>query len=132
MNVRARLVEQFAAEGMWEEASMSEYDVLYTLRKHGKPMRIREILGGVMLSQPALSRLLDRLERRGLITCATDPDDARAVLVQLTDEGLRIQRKTGKAHANSVTKALSCLDEQEKAELHRLCQKLLDANDKTK
>ena len=45
---------------------MREYDVLYTLSKRDGPIRARELNKQVLLSQPALSRLLDRLAERAL------------------------------------------------------------------
>jgi DNA-binding MarR family transcriptional regulator len=47
-------------------------------------------LGAAVGARPAtLTGILDRLERRGLITRAARPGDRRAVLVQLTEDGKR-------------------------------------------
>ena len=40
---------------------MKEYDVLYTLSKCSNPIRLSELNRHVLLSQPALSRMVDRL-----------------------------------------------------------------------
>ena len=55
------LMREYAAEDSWSEVSMREYDVLYTLSKCPKPVRLSELNRHVLLSQPALSRLVDRL-----------------------------------------------------------------------
>ncbi|MBS1845109.1 MAG: MarR family transcriptional regulator [Actinobacteria bacterium] len=44
--------------------SRTEYDVLYTLSKCRRPIRLGELNRRVLLSQPALSRLVDRLVER--------------------------------------------------------------------
>src|SRR5690606_25949534 len=74
-----RLMRSFQEEDVWQEVSMSEYDVLYTLSKSDGPLRLGELREGALLSQPALSRLVDRLVDRGLITREADEHDRRAV-----------------------------------------------------
>lgn len=125
MTAHAALMGFFASEDMWSEVNMREYDVLYTLAKSSTPLRINEIQGGVLLSQPALSRMVDRLATRGLLARETDSEDGRAVRVSLTDEGKRVQREVGRAHAKSVARELStALSPEEMHELGRLTHKL--------
>ena len=125
MTAHSALVGHFGTEDMWSEVSMREYDVLYTLAKHADPMRICEIQGGVLLSQPALSRMVDRLEHRGLLSRQQDPDDRRAMRISLTDAGADLQRRVGLAHAKSVAREVGgALEPDELRELRRLCEKL--------
>jgi Transcriptional regulators len=58
---------------------MREYDVLYTLSKDPEPLRLSELNRHVLLSQPALSRLVERLAERGLVSRHADPADGRGV-----------------------------------------------------
>lgn len=130
MTAHAALMSVFADEDMWQDATMREYDVLYTLAKHAAPMRICEIQEDVLLSQPALSRMVERLASRGLLARRTDADDGRAVRVSLTDEGARVQREIGRAHARSVARELgSALDADEMRTLWRLCDALANRPD---
>ena len=85
LSAHAALMKQFAAEDIWEEVSMREYDVLYTLSKCPEPLRISELNRHVLLSQPALSRLVDRLAERGLVARQADPADGRGVRLALTE-----------------------------------------------
>jgi len=101
------LIKQFAAEDIWVDLSMREYDVLYTLSKCPEPVRLSELNRHVLLSQPALSRLVHRLADRGLIDCQSDPADGRGVRVSLTDAGLALQRQVGRRHARSVARVLT-------------------------
>lgn len=127
MTAHARLTGVFAGEDMWRDVSMREYDVLYTLAKGSGPMRLCEIQDGVLLSQPALSRMIDRLVTRGLLRREADPDDGRAVRISLTEEGVRVQRETGRAHAKSVGRELdAALSPDEMRELRELCRRLAD------
>src|SRR4030095_12832330 len=63
----APLMKQFAAEDIGQDLSMREYDVLYTLSKCREPARVGELHRHVLLSQPALSRMVDRLVESGLV-----------------------------------------------------------------
>ena len=87
LSAHAVLMKQFAAEGLWADVSMREYDVLYTLSKCPGPVRLTELNRHVLLSQPALSRLVDRLAERGLVERHADPADGRSVRLALTGAG---------------------------------------------
>jgi len=125
MEAHATLMRRFAARPYWDGASMREYDVLYTLAKCGRPQRLSDIANHVLLSQGALSRLVDRLVARGLVARCTDPADARAVHLSLTDEGRTVQRRIGRAHARDVADALSHLTATELATLRHLSHRLI-------
>lgn len=129
MTAYSRLSADFGAAPIWGGVSMREYDVLYTLAKRGgAPARICDLQDEVLLSQPALSRLVERLVTRGLLSRETDPDDGRAVLISLTPEGQRVQLEVGRAHGRDIARALSpALTTEELHELQRLTNKLLDA-----
>ena len=126
MTAHATLMARFAKENMWGDVNMREYDVLYTLAKAGEPLRLCALQEGVLLSQPALSRMVDRLIARGLLSRATDPDDGRAIRISLTELGTKVQQETGRAHAKSVTQEVGgALSDDELHELARICRKLV-------
>ena len=131
LNAHAVLMKQFAAEDIWTDVSMREYDVLYTLSKCAGPARISELGRHVLLSQPALSRLVDRLAERGLLARCADPADGRGVRLSLTAAGRDVQRRCGRAHARTVARAMSAgLTRAELGQLEEICRKLADANEK--
>ncbi|MDR3032115.1 MAG: MarR family transcriptional regulator [Kitasatospora sp.] len=125
LSAHAALMKQFAAEDIWGEVSMREYDVLYTLSKCPEPVRISELNRHVLLSQPALSRLVDRLAERGLVARQADPADGRGVRLALTGAGRELQRQVGRRHARSVARAVAgALDRSELRQLETVCLKL--------
>ena len=110
----------------WGGLSMREYDVLFTLSlAPGGAARLRDLLEGTLLSQPSLSRLVERLEVDGLVTRAPAADDARGVVVTLTQDGARVQREVGRRHARRIAELVGgALDDDELATLRRLTDKL--------
>lgn len=125
MSAHASLIRQFAADEGWEDLSMREYDVLYTLSKCPVPINLTELNRHVLLSQPALSRMADRLAARGLISRTSDPADGRGVRLALTEAGRATQRRIGRRHARSVARAmLADLTPAELRQLMRICEKL--------
>ena len=125
LSAHAGLTKQFAAQDIWRDLSMREYDVLYTLSKCPAPQRMGELNRHLLLSQPALSRMVDRLVDRGLVQRQTDPADGRGVLLALTDAGLALQRQIGRRHARGVARAMTQeLTPAELRQLEALCLKL--------
>jgi DNA-binding MarR family transcriptional regulator len=125
LSAHARLMRQFAAEDVWQDLTMREYDVLYTLSKCREPLRIGELYRHVLLSQPALSRLVDRLVERGLVERSADPADRRGVRLSLTDAGRDKQHQVGRQHARSVARAVTAeWSADELRQLATICWKL--------
>jgi DNA-binding MarR family transcriptional regulator len=121
LSAQVSVMRGFAAERMWDEISLNEYDVLYALKKAGCALRQGELTKQVLLSQPALSRMVERLEQRGLVGRATDPDDRRGVLITLTDAGAAAQQRTGARHARSVEARMRALTPDQQRQLRDLC-----------
>jgi DNA-binding MarR family transcriptional regulator len=125
MSARARLIKEFAAEDIWQDLSLREYDVLYTLSKCRGSLRIGDLHRHILLSQPALSRMVDRLVERGFIDRCPDPADGRGVRLSLTDAGRDKQRQIGRQHARSVARAMTAeLSPDELRHLATICWKL--------
>ena len=128
LSAHAVLMKQFTAEDIWADVSMREYDVLYTLSKCPEPVRLSELNRHVLLSQPALSRLVDRLADRGLVERCSDPADGRGVRLSLTEAGRAVQRQVGRQHARGVARAMTAgLDPAELRQLETICAKLAAA-----
>lgn len=127
LTAQTSLMRGFAAERMWDELPLKEYDVLYALKKAGCALRLADLNAAVLLSQPALSRLVDRLVARGLVHRDTDPADRRGVRITLTPDGAAAQRRTGSRHARSVGERMHAgLTADEMATLRDLCRRLTD------
>jgi DNA-binding MarR family transcriptional regulator len=88
--------------------ALNEFDVLLYLHTHmNEDVRINALLDAVSLSQPALSRLIARLEERGLITRTPAADDGRAFVVALTEAGTTLTDRAIAIHARVVHETLT-------------------------
>lgn len=126
LTVHAEFMKGFAARDIWGEVSLKEYDVLYALAKAAGPVRLGELHRRVLLSQPALSRLVDRLVARGLVERCDDPGDGRAVRISLTASGRERQKEVGREHARDVAAAMTAhVGDADLEELQRICDRLL-------
>ena len=77
--------------------SMAEYSVLGLLGEAGrKGLRLTDLAERRGMSGPGLSRLADRLERRGLIERSRAAGDGRSYELRLTAEGRSLLRKAWK------------------------------------
>ena len=125
LGAHASLMRQFAAQDVWGDLSPREYDVLYTLAKRADPISLAELNRHVLLSQPALSRLVDRLVDRGLVRRERAANDGRSVSLSLSETGAEAQRQVGLSHGREVARAVSSrLDREDMETLARICRRL--------
>lgn len=68
------------------DLSPTASEVLYRLHAEG-PVRLTALASVAAISQPSMTQLIQRLERRGLVERSADPADRRAALVALSDGG---------------------------------------------
>ena len=108
------------------EISLNEYDVMFNLsRQPGRSLRIKELNTHLLLTQPSVSRLVDRLTARGLLSKTNDPDDARGVNVLLTDSGFELFRRVARSHITSISDRIGdSLSDEELVMLTDLCNRL--------
>jgi len=104
---QATLAREFEFEGDWGGLPAREYGVLYALAGAREGVRITDLMGDALLTQAGVSRLVARLEKRGLVARRDDPSDARACRIVLTPEGNDVQRRVGRMHARHVTTAMT-------------------------
>lgn len=69
--------------------SFTTLSVLHTLAGDG-PKRLTELAGSEQVTQSAITQMVTKLEREGLVERHPDPSDGRAVLVQVTAAGAAI------------------------------------------
>jgi DNA-binding MarR family transcriptional regulator len=120
------LMRRFLADDTWDELNMREYDVLYNLSTApGGGLRLRDLNENVLMAQSSLSRMVERLEGRGLVERSVPSDDARGTVVTLTDRGRRLQRETGAEHVRTIERYVGdALDADDLEALTRILDRL--------
>src|SRR6266853_4920427 len=73
-----------------EELSTTQYNVLRILRGSPQGLTCGEIASRMITRDPDVTRLLDRMEKRGLISRSRESKDRRTVIGKITPEGLKL------------------------------------------
>ena len=90
-----------------EEAELpplSWYDVLAALRDapEERPLKQVEIAERVLLSHSGLSRLIDRMEAKGVVERVSCPSDRRSLNIQLTEAGREMLEQMWPVYARGI------------------------------
>lgn len=104
-----------------------EWGVLAHLRLSGPPYRgspgqLAEMDG---LSSGAMTNRIDQLEKAGLVRRLPDPDDRRALHVELTEKGHEAWLKAVDVQGAKEASIAAALDKRELAQLNKLLRKVL-------
>ncbi|WP_306739440.1 MarR family winged helix-turn-helix transcriptional regulator [Arthrobacter sp. B0490] len=120
------LMRRIRQDPVFRELPIGEYDVLFNLsRCPGGWTRLNELNHHLLISQPSLSRMVDRLEARNLVRKRPAEADQRGVELALTDEGRALQRRIGSAHVHRIQDVLApVLDAAEMEQLRVLTDKI--------
>ena len=73
-----------------EDLSSTQYNVLRILRGAPEGLPCGEIASRMITRDPDITRLLDRMEKRGLISRCRETKDRRMVMARITPEGLKL------------------------------------------
>ncbi len=105
----------------------SDYEVLMFLAHAPQHrMRMSELSESALISQSGVTRLVDRLERRGLIERQDCPDDRRGQFAVLTDTGYRTIRDASVTHVSGIRDSfLRHLDESEQEMLGAFWERIM-------
>jgi DNA-binding MarR family transcriptional regulator len=120
--VKALDAELEAAHGL----PLSSYEVLIHLQAApGRRLRTAELADHALLSRSGMTRLVDRLEREGLLERTTCPSDRRGCFAVLTEAGEALLAGARPTHLEGVRRSfLRHFDETELARLAALWERL--------
>ena len=112
-----------------EDVSPAQYNVLRILRGSREGLTCREIGERMITRDPDITRLLDRLEKRELISRQRDDKDRRVVLTRITEAGLEVLARLDQPVRNLHQSLLGHLGAhrlQALAQLLQACRSRLD------
>jgi DNA-binding MarR family transcriptional regulator len=118
-----QLEQQLQARG---KIALGGYDVLVQLAEAPNDrLRMSELAEAVLLSRSGLTRLVDRLQKDGLVARQPDPEDARGMYTVLTAKGRDTLRDASRVHLAGVADlVLTRLSDAELRQLQGLMIKL--------
>ncbi|MFC5272093.1 MarR family winged helix-turn-helix transcriptional regulator [Adhaeribacter terreus] len=106
--------------------TLPQFNVLRILRgQHPKPATVNLLMERMLDKTSNVSRIMDKLEAKGLATRKQCPNDRRSVDILITDAGLELLKKMDVAMEKQQI-GLQNLTEQEAQELNRLLDKIRD------
>lgn len=93
-----------------------QLSALVTVEQHG-PLRLSELARREAVTAPTMSRVLTALDEQGFVVRTPDPQDARGVLITLSDEGA-VRLAEVRSHRTAlVARRLARLDADQRATL---------------
>ncbi len=98
------------------ELSLTASDVLHQLDTDG-PARLSALAAAAGLSQPSMTQLVQRFERRGIVNRTVDPRDRRAALIAITDAGREIVGQRRRCVRERLDELVMALHPDEQAAL---------------
>lgn len=122
MELLARLLPAMDDELKAEtDIDLNDYDALLHIREAGPDgARMTHIADAIVVSKSGLTSLVDRLERRSLVERIPDPNDRRAILIRVTEDGEVAYRAAATVHRRSIHEHFaSRLDDEEAAVIWR-------------
>jgi DNA-binding MarR family transcriptional regulator len=109
-----------------QDLPLASYDVLVQLAEApDRRLRMTELADAVLLSRSGVTRLVDRLEKGGLVARCPVESDGRGVAARLTDAGLARLRTASRTHLRGVAHHfVNRLDEADLRMLERISRHL--------
>jgi DNA-binding MarR family transcriptional regulator len=122
-----RLERELAGVGM----PLSWYDVMLELNAApDRRLRMTELGARAVLSRERVSRVVDELERAGLVHRERNPDDGRSLLAVVTDEGRARLRAAAPTYLAGIARHFGAhLDDDEARTLAAALHRVVEAED---
>lgn len=105
------------------DLTVSQFGVLEALHHLG-PLNQKSLGEKLLKSGGNITLVIDNLEKCGYVKRRRDPEDRRAMLISLTDEGEDFISDFFPRHLERIVEEFEVLDPEEKDQLAHLCKKL--------
>lgn len=109
-----------------EEVTLPQYRALVVLASRG-PQRVAELAEALAVAPPTVTRLCDRLVRKGLVRRRAGRTDRRQVHVTITDAGQQLVAEVTRRRRAEIAKLLAGLSADDQERMVELFGTLADA-----
>lgn len=120
-----RMGQAFSVELRRFGLTLNEWRVLATLRQHPQ-QRLGEVAGHTSVDASTLSRCIDAMVQRGLVSRERSADDARAVALSLTADGAALADRVIPVAQTYERVGLAGIDAAQAALLRELLRRIYD------
>lgn len=107
--------------------SYTDFDIIASLRRSGPPYELTptQLCDAILLTSGAMTSALSRVEKAGLITRRSGPEDRRVKTAQLTTKGIALAYEASKIRFKLAENSLDGLSSNERKTMSDLLLKLL-------
>jgi len=120
--INKTFLRAFANEGI--EISTEQWSVLACLWKKDKVTQ-QELCDLTSKDKPSMTRLIDKLEKRNLVTRVSDHNDRRTNLIHLTDAGNTLKQKATEIVQQVATRTLDHISDEELNTVRTVLKKIM-------
>ncbi len=107
------------------DSSIQQFNVLKIIKgKHPEPINPGKIKEVMFEKAPDLTRLIDRLVKKGLVKRWKSEDNRRQININLTEKGLELVEEMAPQVANHFMEKFSNLNDEEAEQLSNLLDKI--------
>jgi DNA-binding MarR family transcriptional regulator len=108
--------------------NFSSFDVLATLRRSGQPYALSpgDLMETMMITSGTMTNRIDQLERAGLVTRQPNPNDARSVLIALTERGFEVVEAAVADHVATQGRLVAALPPEAREALDGILGQFLE------
>ena len=100
----------------------SQFAVLEVLYSKGD-LKICEIIEKILTTSGNVTVVIKNLEKDGLVSKNSDPEDKRSMLISITDKGKKIMDEIFPKHIDNINNIFNILTTEEKLELKKILKK---------
>jgi DNA-binding MarR family transcriptional regulator len=123
LRVVARIERRLAAQLEQHDLTPAQFDVLVQLQRTPDILQ-QQLADQMLVSKGNVVGLLNRMERAGLVKRQAHPEDGRAYLLCLTEQGATLAAEVIPEHEALVAEYLTLLPPQDRRSLHDVLRKL--------
>lgn len=105
--------------------NMNDYYYLTVIGQLGNP-NLGDVAKELKLTKPAITAMVQRLIKKGLIEKRQSPDDKRVFHIALTEKGLKIVQGDNALYSDLANEFISILDEKQLSDIDCLLTVLIN------
>lgn len=128
-SVQTRFARFFGIVLCGKRVTFQQYNLLTALSQEGE-MPMNHLAKRLHITKPAVTRLVDRLEKERFLARKIHLKDRRILLIKLTSKGASAVRGIQKDFIEFITRTISRISEQEKETIKRFYRILIEEFEK--